>query len=196
MINFNFNSNSPTLYAITVKGLYVKGINLNNTVVGSNASFGGKVRDLYLGFSFTPSAFLSSSSMFIQSGFMAGTYTGYYPSSTGYFGSFAQDIGSDKFLGIKFDVSGDPHYGWMRFKFNAVDGSSWLLKDLAYNSVPNKAIKVGEINGVVPADPTALSATAISTSQIEVAWTDNATDEDEYKIERSLDGQTFLLLLQ
>jgi hypothetical protein len=44
---------------------------------------------------------------------------------------------------------------------------------------------------IVPEAPTDLTATAISSSEINLAWTDNATDEDGYKIERSLDGTAF-----
>lgn len=43
--------------------------------------------------------------------------------------------------------------------------------------------------GSVPADPTALSATG-AVGQIDLAWTDNATDEDNYTVERSADGST------
>jgi hypothetical protein len=42
-----------------------------------------------------------------------------------------------------------------------------------------------------PAAPSALTATAASSSQINLGWTDNATDESGFKIERSTDGTTF-----
>ena len=41
-----------------------------------------------------------------------------------------------------------------------------------------------------PAAPTALGAVAISASQINLGWTDNATDETGYRVERSPDGGT------
>ena len=40
------------------------------------------------------------------------------------------------------------------------------------------------------AAPTSLSASAISSSQIDLSWDDNATDETAYLVERSLDGVT------
>ena len=43
----------------------------------------------------------------------------------------------------------------------------------------------------VPAAPTNLTATAISGTQINLSWTDNATNETGYKIERSSDGTNF-----
>ena len=45
-----------------------------------------------------------------------------------------------------------------------------------------------------PADPTGLSANAVSSSQISLSWTDNATDEDAYHVEQSLDGVNFSLI--
>ena len=42
-----------------------------------------------------------------------------------------------------------------------------------------------------PAAPTTLSATAVSSSQINLAWTDNASNESGFRIERSSDGETF-----
>lgn len=41
-----------------------------------------------------------------------------------------------------------------------------------------------------PSAPSGLTATAISQTQINLAWTDNANNEDGYKIERSADGST------
>lgn len=45
--------------------------------------------------------------------------------------------------------------------------------------------------GTAPAAPSNLTATAVSSSQINLAWTDNANDEEGFKIERSPDGNSF-----
>jgi Domain of unknown function (DUF1929)/Fibronectin type III domain len=42
-----------------------------------------------------------------------------------------------------------------------------------------------------PAAPTNLSASAASSSQINLSWTDNASSESGFRIERSLDGTSF-----
>ncbi|HKQ08650.1 MAG TPA: choice-of-anchor D domain-containing protein [Blastocatellia bacterium] len=43
-----------------------------------------------------------------------------------------------------------------------------------------------------PAAPTNLVAKAVSPTEIDLTWQDNATDEQGYRIERSLDGQNFI----
>lgn len=48
----------------------------------------------------------------------------------------------------------------------------------------NSATATTPATPTVPAAPTALSATAYSTTQIDLAWTDNATTETGFKIER------------
>src|SRR6185369_2960447 len=42
-----------------------------------------------------------------------------------------------------------------------------------------------------PAAPSGLTATAISKTQIDLAWTDNSSNEDGCKIERSTNGSTW-----
>jgi len=46
-----------------------------------------------------------------------------------------------------------------------------------------------------PAVPSSLTATAVSSSQINLAWMDNAANEEGFKIERSTDGMNFLPLV-
>jgi hypothetical protein len=69
----------------------------------------------------------------------------------------------------------------------------------AYNSTGNSAYSniasaTTLAAAVTPAPPSNLTATAISGSQINLAWTDNSTNEIGFKIERSLEGILFLEL--
>ena len=53
---------------------------------------------------------------------------------------------TDKFLGVRFQISGNTHYGWVRFdsKLSAGGGSPYLIiKDYAYDDVPNTPINTG-----------------------------------------------------
>ena len=52
-------------------------------------------------------------------------------------------------------------------------------------------VLAGSVNAPIPpAAPTGLAATADSATQITLNWTDNASDETGFKIERSPDGST------
>ncbi len=48
--------------------------------------------------------------------------------------------------------------------------------------------------GPAPAAPSNLAATAVSTSKINLTWTDNATNEGGFKLERSTNGGSFALI--
>ena len=52
---------------------------------------------------------------------------------------------------------------------------------------------LGGLPVVVIATPTDLTATPVSTTQIDLSWSDNATTETAYQIERSPDGTTWTL---
>jgi hypothetical protein len=49
----------------------------------------------------------------------------------------------------------------------------------------------GTVAPVPPAAPTSLTATTISSSQINLSWTDNANNENGFKVEQSTDGTNF-----
>ena len=53
---------------------------------------------------------------------------------------------------------------------------------------------VGSTIVTIPSAATSLSATAVSSSSIDLAWTDNASDEDGFIVERSADGTNFNLI--
>ncbi|HEX5244858.1 MAG TPA: NPCBM/NEW2 domain-containing protein, partial [Tepidisphaeraceae bacterium] len=47
---------------------------------------------------------------------------------------------------------------------------------------------------VVPVAPSNLSASAISSSQINLAWADNSSNENSFKVQRSTDGTNFITI--
>jgi hypothetical protein len=67
---------------------------------------------------------------------------------------FGQWIGAkDKFLGVKFYISGKVHYGWARFSVKGIGGIrlgkyfTVTLEGYAYETVPNKPIIAGKTKG-------------------------------------------------
>lgn len=49
---------------------------------------------------------------------------------------------TDKFLGIRFKINGNTHFGWARL--DVINASNWILKDYAYNSTPGEPIEAGQ----------------------------------------------------
>ena len=50
---------------------------------------------------------------------------------------------TDKFIGLKFDISGNTHYGWVQLDVNA-STLTWSVKGYAFNSTPNQLIEAGQ----------------------------------------------------
>lgn len=77
-------------------------------------------------------------------------------------------------------------------------GTTYYFEVVAYNSSGTSSasniIAVTTPAMPKPATPTSLTASAISSSQINLGWVDNSTNEDGFRVERSLDGTTFSAL--
>jgi len=54
---------------------------------------------------------------------------------------FATMVNQNKYLGVRLKISGQTHYGWVQLVW---DGTTFIYKDFAYESTPNKAIKAGD----------------------------------------------------
>jgi hypothetical protein len=66
------------------------------------------------------------------------------------------------------------------------DGRQYARKDGAWAEVVG-----GDSGGEAPNAPSGLTATATSSTQVNLAWTDNSTDETGFRIQRSTDGATW-----
>jgi|HubBroStandDraft_2_1064218.scaffolds.fasta_scaffold71618_2 hypothetical protein len=51
------------------------------------------------------------------------------------------------YLGLKFSVNGETHYGWARMTVNAKTGIVATLTGYAYETIPNKPILAGQTSG-------------------------------------------------
>ena len=97
------------------------------------------------------SAIGSSGSFSSASGFLGYSLTYSITGSLSTSGSFSGGnfINGEGFVGLKFDISGDTHYGWARVEVTP-DGTTLSVKDYAYESTANTAILSGNgANGPV-----------------------------------------------
>ena len=58
---------------------------------------------------------------------------------------------TDKYLGLRFNIGGNTHYGWARLDVG-LNPANWLIKDYAYNSVPDEMIAAGDTGVLGTAD--------------------------------------------
>ena len=92
----------------------------------------------------------STSSQFIQNSEMDMpmlAYAGYMASLNG---NWTETDNENKFLGVKFDISGATHYGWIRLTTHYVNKTDIhvTIKDFAYQSVPDSAIYTGAFDSL------------------------------------------------
>ena len=67
------------------------------------------------------------------------------------------------------------------------------------NDIKSETIKFADVSllegsGAVPAAPSLLKTIANANNKITLSWTDNSTNEDQFRIDRSTDGTTWLYL--
>jgi hypothetical protein len=75
--------------------------------------------------------------------------------------------------------------------------TNWVWAEymnMASNAVFNKYGAMQTL-GAVPAAPTGFTATAAATNQINLAWSDNASNETGYVVQRSLDSNAWVLVV-
>ena len=119
----------------TAPAVGVYGILPSNSWVGSNPSF-------KYPFALNSGDIISSA----QSNWYGGSSnvgTLNYVSCYGGFGGSNWCGVTDKFLGLRFQISGNTHYGWAKLDVSA-SGDSFTVKEYAYNATPDESINAGQ----------------------------------------------------
>ncbi len=52
-------------------------------------------------------------------------------------------VKGDKYLGLRFYINGKRHFGWARLEI--INSTNWIVKDYAYNAIPNNGILAGQL---------------------------------------------------
>jgi hypothetical protein len=149
-VDFTVNAFATTFpylaYTVDIAAVQINA-NGGNRMIGTYGSNVNYVYAMNAGMvvNSTGYSFVSSSAALAGEFKVNGTFYGF--PVTLYEGSFGQfGDGATKFVGVEFEnqVTGDIHYGWLRFKDVEQDGSSWTLVDMAYNSVAGEQIVTGQ----------------------------------------------------
>lgn len=105
-------------------------------------------------------AAIGSANSFTTSNLMASKWvsTSYYSTGSGSYytwtsySSYGNWLGAqDKFLGLKFKIGANTHYGWARLDVSS-NADQFTIKDYAYNATANTSINAGDMGG-----PTSIS---------------------------------------
>ena len=107
--------------------------------------------------------------------------------------------------GYLVERSPDGSSSWVQLNINAPNvttysdtglssGTIYYYRVRAFNLVGNSAytsVVNATTTATPPSAPTTLAANAASTTQINLTWTDNSSNETGFKVERSPDGSTW-----
>lgn len=159
----NDGTNDFRIYHNGSYNLFIEPIGPNNEVLGSGSSQYAYPYVLSYGSAISGGA----SGGWYNNGYSAG-YQSLNYGSYATFGNWANI--TDGYLGLRFQVGGQTHYGWCRMDVNA-SGSSWVIKDYAYESTPGASILAGDIGG--PATP---ADSALNVMAIDIANNNDAND--------------------
>ncbi|HEY4902189.1 MAG TPA: hypothetical protein VIH89_01830 [Candidatus Sulfotelmatobacter sp.] len=114
-----------------------------NQVFGKNGVNDGPAAALFLGVPIGPKGAFQNNGSMAQQASVSGI-------SSGGDGPWANV--TNRYLGLKFSVNGETHYGWARLTVKAKGGVFATLTGYAYETVPNKAIEAGAKSGPVVAE--------------------------------------------
>jgi hypothetical protein len=109
---------------------------------GNRGPMGPYASALVRGANIGPSAHFSSSAA--QGQLIIERSTGFVSASSQYsdFGQWGK-VGNNRYLGVKFLIKGQTHYGWVRLSVNNALRNTATITALAYETVANKKIAAG-----------------------------------------------------
>jgi len=121
----------------------IKGVGASNGVLGFVSFYQGSGLGHVVASRLTPRATIGPGGLFENKAILGEARCCF---ATYYYGPWAH--GANGFLGLRFDIDGEIHYGWAELKVRDVyqsrDAYAELLVAYAYDTVPNEPIFAGE----------------------------------------------------
>lgn len=154
-------------------------------LAGTNETLGSGGATFAYPFALTSGAAISSGAgAWFNNGYAGGFQSLNYGSCS--FGNWCNV--TDRYIGLRFDIAGSIHYGWVRLDVD-FSGNSWVVKDYAYENTAGTAINAGDTGtGTVASTSTGIIGTDVAEnsngSDLEVSFT-AAIDEttiSEYRV--------------
>lgn len=116
---------------------------------GSNEALGSGGATYAYPFALSSGAMISSGAgAFFDNGYAGGYQSLNYGSCS--FGNWCNV--TDRYIGLRFSIGGNIHYGWVRLDVN-FSGSVWSVKDYAYEDVAGNGIPAGAMSAPGVASP-------------------------------------------
>lgn len=179
-LSITFNGNTRFIIRHQPSGSYHQYLISEQTVSAQWISRGaGRAKALNSGYlvrSNAPSGWANSNNRFADKNTSSGFATG---------NSF---FGTDKYIGVRFKISGQYHYGWILINVtgNAVSGIT--VKSYAFDETPNTSISA---NGTLPVELNNFTS-FIKGNSVELKW-NTATEVNNYgfEIERTNENQVW-----
>jgi hypothetical protein len=129
---------SSTNYKVLEREVVARPIQFNGGIIG----YAGAVHPYAS--ALQKKARIGSQAAFVgPSAFLARTQVSHYLCCYTLYGGPWRDV-SDKFLGVKFLIGQEVHYGWIRLSIGGGARLNVILNGYAYETVPNKPILAGQ----------------------------------------------------
>ncbi len=137
--DFRITQNGSSSYSMDGVAVYAYQSNANKLLID-------KIQFGYYSYSVNAALALNQGDTIDNNQPMWGAFGGL--NAHGIYNSAPLDIGhwkslSDKYIGFKFVIDSDLHYGWARLNVTP-DATSATIKDYAYNSIPDEMIMAGQ----------------------------------------------------
>lgn len=155
-----FNAQMTTSQTYTWNGVWASGINTSSLATTSNAiAYSGVAFSYKLTLPLSAGSTIGASKSFSYYNLLG--VVSYWSTAlgsaggNGYFGNFTNQ--GEKYMGLRFTVGGNIHYGWARIQVDSAN-YGFTLMDYAYETCPDKSIEAGMMIGGSGTNMSTLSA--------------------------------------